>query len=480
LLKHFREHVHRVSQRLKAASLAVALECNRPVKYVGSTKASKEEIAREIAVRDKITDGLICVLTCVEPCMSFSVVPNGKTQELDLKLERRQCLHLYHYWMHPMLGFMHGRIQTWFPFRMQMCLNGREWLSRQMDQEGIGYLRQGNCFPFVEDFPRAQALMGQQLSVDWPGVLNPIAGALNPIHDEIFARYQVKYYWTIPSSEYATDVVFRNADDLRRIYPLMVRHGILNLSSADVLRFLGRKIAAGSPVPDQYSEELFSDLKRRQEGVRLKHFAGSNSIKLYDKAYRPEGAVLRAETTVNDEEQFWVFRPKEGGPEDELAWRRMRRGVADTFRRAEVSRTANERYLDALAGVDDSSRLEDLTKGLEQTVTWHQRRIRGLRLFEDGDARLLAAIGSGEFTLNGFRNRDLRSMLFGEIAKDRPRRRKQSAAVGRKLCMLRAHHLIDKIPNTHRYRLNARGRQLINALQAAKATSVSRLIQIAA
>jgi hypothetical protein len=79
------------------------------------------------------------------------------------------------------------------------------------------------------------------------------------------------------------DVVFRREEDLRRIYPLMVRHGILHLSSPDALRFLGRKIATGSPVPDQYSEELFSDLKRRQEGVRLKHFAGANSIKAYDK-----------------------------------------------------------------------------------------------------------------------------------------------------------------------------------------------------
>jgi len=196
LMKNFRDHVHSISQRLKAASLAAARAGNRPVKYVGSPKASKEEIARQIAQQDQITDGLICVLTCVEPCMSFSVVPNRETKELDLKLEQRQCLHLYHYWMHPLLGFMHGRIQTWFPFRIHMCLNGREWLSRQMDGMGMKYRRQDNCFPWIEDFGRAQELMDQQLSVDWPGLFDPIARALNPIHDEIFAHYHVKYYWT--------------------------------------------------------------------------------------------------------------------------------------------------------------------------------------------------------------------------------------------------------------------------------------------
>jgi hypothetical protein len=309
-------------------------------------------------------------------------------------------------------------------------------------------------------------------------LLNPIAAQLNPIHDEIFARYRVKYYWTIPASEYATDVVFQRQEDLQRLYPLLMRYGILSLSSPDVLRFLGRKIAAGSPVPDQYSEELFSDLKRRQEGVRLKHFAGSNSIKVYDKAYTERGSVLRAETTINDEEQFWVLRPKEGGSEDDLAYRRMRRGVADTYRRAEVSRRANDRYLNALAGVDETKRFQELVAGLEEPVRWKKTRMRGLRLLGE-DAALLTAVGSGEFCLNGFRNRDIRQALAG------PRRsaaeeKRTSASIGRKLRLLRAHRIIHKLPNTRRYRLTQRGRQLIDALQAAKAAPVQQLLAIAA
>lgn len=480
LFKDFGRFLDQTTKRLRSASLAVALELNRPVLYVRSPKSSKEEIAREIARRDQIREGLICVLKCVEPCMSFSVVPNGKTKELDLKLEQRQCLHLYHYWMHPVFGFMHGRIQTWFPFRIQMCLNGRDWLARQMERAGLQYDQQDNCFPWVADFARAQQIMDEQLHVDWPALLNPIAQALNPIHDEIFARYHTNYYWTIPSSEYAIDVVFRRQQELRRLFPLMVRHGILNFSSPDVLRFLGRKIAPGSPVPDQYREELFSDLKRRQEGVRLKHFAATNSVKTYDKAYTPLGSVLRAEVTINDEEQFWVLRPKEGGAEDDLAWRRMRRGVADTYRRAEVSRQATERYLDALAGVDESTRLQDLTEPAEQPVRWHKGRVRGLRLFSLQDGELLAAVGRAEFVINGFRNRDLQTILLGRISSAPQERRREAAAIGRKLRMLRAHGLIRKISRTHRYCLTNRGRQLIDALQTAKAASTRRLMEIAA
>jgi hypothetical protein len=44
---------------------------------------------------------------------------------------------------------MHARIQTWFPFAVQICLNGREWLARAMDAAGLGYVRRDNCFTWL-------------------------------------------------------------------------------------------------------------------------------------------------------------------------------------------------------------------------------------------------------------------------------------------------------------------------------------------
>ena len=41
----------------------------------------------------------------------------------------RKCLFVYQYRMHPVFGLVNARIQTWFPFSIQMCLNGREWLA---------------------------------------------------------------------------------------------------------------------------------------------------------------------------------------------------------------------------------------------------------------------------------------------------------------------------------------------------------------
>ena len=73
LLKDFKAFAMGLSEELKAASLAMALSANRPVRYLASAHARKEDVARQIAREDGIDKGLICVLTAVEPCWSFHV-----------------------------------------------------------------------------------------------------------------------------------------------------------------------------------------------------------------------------------------------------------------------------------------------------------------------------------------------------------------------------------------------------------------------
>jgi len=197
LLKDFGAHVESVSQAVKAASLAQTLRADRPVRYLPSPDASKEEIARRIAAEDHITDGPVCILTCVEPCWSFQVYRSRETKRLELQLYRRKCLFIYHYVVHPVLGFLNARIQSWFPFPIQICLNGREWLARQMDHASLGYMCQDNCFPWVEDWQRAQQLLDQQLRIEWPVVLDDLARLVNPIHDELFQAFPTHYYWTM-------------------------------------------------------------------------------------------------------------------------------------------------------------------------------------------------------------------------------------------------------------------------------------------
>ena len=93
------------------------------------------------------------------------------------KGEPGKCLHLYRYWIDPFFGFMGARIPTWFPFTVHLWFNGREWLSRRMDEAGIEYHRADNCFTWIEDCDRAQRLMDRLGKTDWPGgSIPPTAG----------------------------------------------------------------------------------------------------------------------------------------------------------------------------------------------------------------------------------------------------------------------------------------------------------------
>ncbi len=196
--------------------------------------------------------------------------------------------------------------------------------------------------------------MDQQLRTNWPKALEPIARKLNPAHGEMFKKYPVSHYWSTYQSEWAIDTVFQKAEELRRLFPRLVHHGITTFSCTDVMRYLGKPILLSGEVPRRFAGDVVSDIKHREEGARIKHMINGNSVKLYDKAYTMPGSVLRAETTVHNGSDFRVYRPKEGDPNGKKSWRRMRRGIADLNRRAEISRKSAERYLNAYANVEDA------------------------------------------------------------------------------------------------------------------------------
>lgn len=476
LLKDFGAHALELSRRLREASEALARQSERPIRYLASSAVNKEEIARAIARADGIEQGLVCILTAVEPCLSYEIVRQREAKLLELEPRRRKCLHLYHYQVHPVLGFMHARIQTWFPFSIQVCLNGREWLARAMDAAGIGYVQRENCFVRLEEPARAQRLMDRQVQAAWPALLDGIARSLNPVHAAMFQAFPVAYYWSTYQSEWASDILFHDQATLARLYPRLLHHGLTTFLSPDVMRFLGRKIPPSGCLPSALKADVVSDMKTRPEGVRIKHRLGGNAIKMYDK----QGSVLRVETTINDARQFKAFRAPEGKPKAPKSWQRMRKGIADLHRRAEVSQAANDRYLDALAAVADTTSLGELAARLCQPATRNGRRFRPLNPYAPADAQLLEVISRGEFALNGLRNRDLRRLLFADDTASKDEQRRHAAAISRKLALLRAHRLIRKVPGTHRYHLSSQGRTIVTALLTARNTSTDVLTKLAA
>jgi len=476
MLKHFAKYALEVTRLLREATVRLAEQAGRPLVAVAKASAPKDELAREIARRDGICEGLICILAAQEPSYSYRVAGNHQTGRIGLRVIHPRCVHYYHYLIHPELGFLHVRVQTWLPLAVHVCINGREWLARQMDREGIGYLRDRNCFLDIQDVAAAQELLNRQLKVNWPSLLGALAERANPAFAEIFACDPVQYYWSAEQTEWASDVMFKSPGALARLYPWLIRYGITCLASRDVMRFLGRKVPARGGVNGNFQGQVVTDVKHRPEGVRIRHRLNRNSIKMYDKS----GSVLRVETTIHDAKDMKVYRAAEGRPKGSKRWVSLRKGVSDLHRRTQVCQAANERYLEAMAFVEPEVSLRELAEPLCRRVRWKRRAFRALHPWSAEDAALLAAIQHGEFALRGFRNREIRQLLYGEQDGVAPAEiRRRCNRVTRKLRLLRAHKVIRKIPRTHRYKLTRKGRAAAAALLLACELDTTQLASAA-
>src|SRR5687767_11675777 len=93
LLKDFGDYAQGLSRRVRADSLAAAESAGRPVVHLDSPSASKEDLARDIAKRDGITEGPIAVVTAVEPCWSYDVRSDRAKGHLELIRAYRKCQH---------------------------------------------------------------------------------------------------------------------------------------------------------------------------------------------------------------------------------------------------------------------------------------------------------------------------------------------------------------------------------------------------
>ncbi len=301
-------HLEAMTDRVVKGSLARAKELGVEVRHIDRSDIRKEEVAR-----------------------------GG----FYLREIRPSVKHIYFYEMHPVFGLMHTRLQTWFPFNLQVCMNGHDWLARAMDQAGL----------------------------------------------------------------------------------------------------------------------------------RIRHSLGFNSFKMYTK----EASVLRVETTINETKDFRAFRRKQGDPKGKKAWRQLRQGVADIRARANISDKCNDRYVEALAAADTSSPLGKVFETVSAPRVWKGRRVRAIRPWDPKDYQLLQAVHRLEFAATGFSNADLYPIFFGDAPSTPEERRRRSAQLTRWIRLLRAHHLIKKVPNRRRYRLTKEGQATLATILSGHRVTLEQL-----
>jgi len=188
----------------------------------------------------------------------------------------RQCLHFYWSLIDPDFGWMHVRLQSWAPYSIQVYVNGREWLARQLDRRGIAYSKSDNKITWVADVEATRQLCDSFTHTAWPSFLDRLARMVNPLLPDLQQAGFGSYWWVIDQCEYATDLLFKERDVLETVRDDLVAAAMTGFGATDVLRFLDRK-----PHP-AFTGEVTIDRKTRPEGCRVKFRLKANAIKFYD------------------------------------------------------------------------------------------------------------------------------------------------------------------------------------------------------
>jgi len=384
--------------------------------YLNRSGINKEELARKIAAENGIVTGPICNFSVLETCYAPRIKGNKAKKQLELKIVPSKCIHLYHYFNHPEYGFGHVRLQAWAPYNIFICLNGRHWLERQLLKRRIAYIKDGNCFPWIEDVSMAQKIVDKQLETNWAMMLNGLVKKMCPRLARILPL-RPDYYWSADETEWATDIMFRSVTELDKLYPDLIYYAMKTSDSSSVMKYFGRRcLSRSGQIKGRAPREVMSDFRKFYEGVRVKHWLNYNSIKIYNKS----GSILRIETT-------------------------MRKGVSDLHRRCEVSGKCNERYADSLAMAQVQEKLKEVVSPACNKVKKKGKSYRGLNPWQKEDYQLLTFLAKGENALSGFRNKDLRDWLYPEsknISKQEQKR--YSGRTTRRIKLLRVHGLVNR------------------------------------
>lgn len=418
--------------------------------------------------------GLIGVWSCQETGSSFKSRFSPGSGRPALVAHRGPCKHLYLYSDHEEHGFMSVRIQTWFPYHVQVSMNGREWMARTLQRLGVPFAMAGNKVLACDDFAAAQLALDQQLDTRWTEALDGFLATAFPTMKETLGD-GLDYYWTLWQSEWATDFIADSPRDLQQVMDGLLRHAFMTGTSQRVLRYMGHPVTRLGYPRANSGVQVSSRLLEFGEGARVRHWAGANSVKVYN-----EHNVLRVETTMNDPGAFRVWRRTAGSAEDSpKRLLPLRKGTADTVLRARVSQDVNERMIANLAETRAERPVAELLLPVTSPVAKDSRRARPLNP-TGRDLELLRAMADPAFGVDGISNRGLRAKLAGTPWGAGRSAQQLSARVSRHLRLLRDHGLIRKCPGRRRYLLTPKGRETTTALFAALAASTEKLMEMAA
>ena len=366
------------------------------------------------------------------------------------------------------------RLQTWFPFGIQIAFNGREWLRRSLKKEGIEFVLHGNKFLHIGDYERAQELLNAQIDTRWVKLLDSFLPQVFPSMRKTLGPW-LSYYWTLWQSEWATDYIFSDPANLHQLIDNLLHHALMTGTCERVLRYMGRPVdGKGQPHP-RANPEVMTRANVWYDGIRVRHWVDKNSVKIYN-----EHNVLRTEMTMNNPGMFRAYRHPHGQSTSEKKVRMpLRKGIADIPIRSQVASDINQRFMDQMATLNDNSPLREILDDITRSFKIKGRSVRALDI-TGKDRELILALADPKYSVSGITNKALQQTLKNTPWAKGGSKKQLSARISRHLRLLRHHGLLRKLPNQHKYSLTVKGKKITSALNVLLDISIEKLMELAA
>jgi hypothetical protein len=336
--------------------------------------------------------------------------------------------HYYFYCVDEDFGPFFLKFCSYFPYNAKLCINGHEYLKRQLAKRGVSFEALDNGIKSCADPKLAQRLCDalsankiDRLLRKW---LKRLPHPFPPRDRAAGYRYQL----SILQAEFSLTQVLDQPVTGRVFFEEVIRENLDIGRPTQVSLVFDRKVTRRTP--GRFRTRVIT------EGVVPSLHVDYKKSRI--KQYHKDGQALRTETTINDTRDFAIGRRIEN---------------LDELRK--IGFAANRRLLDVQRIGHDCFIGEASFQGMQKPVTVDSGRAAALR-FADPRVQALCHVLLLFLLVKGtFTHKDVREHLAPLLG-----HKPSQYAPGRvtyDLRRLRLHALIERIPKTHRYRITAKG-----------------------
>jgi hypothetical protein len=330
--------------------------------------------------------------------------------------------HFYFYCVDRDFGPFFLKFCTYFPYNAKLCINGHEYVKRQLARKGIAFEALDNGILSCAEPAKLQAicdgLCAERIDALLRKWLRLLPHPYLPKDRAAGYRYDV----SILQAEFSLTQVLDRPVTGRVFFEEVIRENLDIGRPEQVQLIFDRKVSRRTP--GRFRTRVIT------EGVVPSLHVDYKKSRI--KQYHKEGRALRTETTINDARDFDIGKRLHNLPA-----------------LGKVGFSANRRLLDVQRVSHDCSIGEDAFNQVQQPIQTNGQRASALRFADARAQALLNALLLFQMLPRGFSNRDLREQL-APLAGKRPDEISQGQMTY-DLRRLRLHGIIERIPKRHRY-----------------------------